>query len=103
MKSSKYHFSSTISQNNLVTNIHIHRHTFYGASDALGWGTAPQWGRLRVRIPVGSLKIYKLTYFILFAFRPFLTEMTNKGFPLGGQMRPELTADNSVVLAVPNV
>jgi hypothetical protein len=73
----------------------------------VGWGTAPQDGRFRVRFPVGSFEIFK--------WRIPSVRIHSPWGPLGpkpkwvprnffeGKVRPARSADNYAVLVVPNV
>jgi len=44
--------------NGLVWTLFNSHFRYLGAS-AVGWGNAPQDGRFRIRLPVGSLEIFK--------------------------------------------
>ena len=66
---------------------------FSGARDgAVGWGTAPQDGRFRVRFPVGSLEFSSDQF--------FLSSLHILWEP--GKVRQARIADNSAILVVSN-
>ena len=70
---------------------------------AVGWDTAPQYGKFRVPFPVGSLEVFKWPVPSPGIQQPEVHSASDRNEHVGDKVRPARRADEYVVIVAPDV